>query len=161
MWTSAGQTQGTIVVSLLNLSAHNLLYGGGCSSSQVCACVCEGESVSVSKLEMLLRGDVDFRSTNEVEVFIIAGSVSDDGVVEYVSISESVSVSVSVSKLETLLHCCNSNWRHFSVGRSSSVGPRTLCVPVDPGYPYAASRVEEWGCRHPRFRVKVQYTLYS
>jgi len=105
----------------------------------VCACVCEGESVSVSKLETLLRGDVDFRSTNEVEVLIIAGSIADARVVEYVS----VSVSVSVSKLETLLHNCNSNWRRFSLGRSSvSARPRKY-IPVDRGSPYAASRVEE------------------
>jgi len=100
----------------------------------VCACVCEAESVSVSKLETLLRGDVDFRSTNEVEVLIIAGSVADARVVEYVS--------VSVSKLETLLHSCNSNWRRFPVGRSSSASPRKL-IPVDRGSPYSASRVEE------------------
>jgi len=54
------------------------------------------------KLETLLCGDVNFRSTNEVEVLIIAGSLSDARVVEYVS------VSVSVSKVETLLHNCNS-----------------------------------------------------
>jgi len=48
----------------VNTSAHNLLYGGGFSSSRVCACVCEGESVSLSKLVTLLHGDVDFRSTN-------------------------------------------------------------------------------------------------
>jgi len=42
MLTSVRQTQWKIVISLLNASAHNLLYGGGCSSSRVCACVCEG-----------------------------------------------------------------------------------------------------------------------
>ena len=58
--------------------------------------------------------------------------------------SVSVSVSVSVSKLETLLHDCNSNWRRFSLGRSSvSASPRKLSVPVDRGSPYSASRVEE------------------
>ena len=36
-------------------------------SSSVCVHM-RGMSVSVSKLETLLRGDVDFRSTNEVEV---------------------------------------------------------------------------------------------
>jgi len=55
-----------------NTSANKQLYGGECSSSRVCACTCKGESVSVSKLETLLCGDVDFRSTNEVGVFIIA-----------------------------------------------------------------------------------------
>jgi len=60
--------------------------------------------LSVSKLETFLRGNVDFRSTNEVEVLIIAGSVADARVVEYVSVPVSVSVSVSVS-----------NWRRFSI----------------------------------------------
>jgi hypothetical protein len=72
-----------------------VLNGGGCPSSRVCACVCEGESVSVSKLKTIPRGDVDLRSTNDVEVLIIAGSVEDARVVEYVP--------VSVSKLERLL----------------------------------------------------------
>jgi len=69
---------------------------------------------------------------------LIAGcTVADARVVEYVS------VSVSVPKLETLLHDCNSNWRHFSLGRSSvSASPRKH-IPVDHGSPYAASRVEE------------------
>ena len=119
MLTSARQTKRKIVISHLHASAHNLLYGGGCSSSRVCACVCEGVSVSVScrnchnllyggvsKLETLVSGDVNFRSTNEVEVLIMAGSVADARVVEYVSVSVSVSlsVSVSVSKLEILPH---------------------------------------------------------
>jgi hypothetical protein len=53
----------------------------------------------MSKLEMLLHGDVDFHSTNEVEVLIVAGcSVADACVVEYVSVSVSVS-----------------NWRRFSI----------------------------------------------
>jgi len=51
-------------------------------------------------------------------------------------------VVVSLSKLETLLHSCNSNWRHFSEGLSSSGSPRKL-KPVDCGSPYTASRVEE------------------
>jgi len=88
MWTSARQTKRKIVISLLNTSAHNLLYGGG------------------SKLETLLRGDVNFRSTNEVEVLIIAGSVSDARVVEYVSVSCRNWHNLlygGASKLETLL----------------------------------------------------------
>ena len=86
------------------------------------------------KFEILLRGDVDFRSTSNVEVLIIAGSVADARVVERVS------VSVLVSKLEALLHSCNSNLRRFSVGRSSSASPRKL-IPVDRGSPYSASQV--------------------
>ena len=53
--------------------------------------------LSVSKLETFLRDHVEFRSTNHVEVLIIAGSVADACVVEYVL------VPVSVSNLETLL----------------------------------------------------------
>jgi len=34
-----------IVGSLLHARAHNLLYGGVCSSSRVCAGVCEGVSI--------------------------------------------------------------------------------------------------------------------
>jgi hypothetical protein len=108
----------------------------------------------VSKLEMLLHGNVDFPLTNEVEMLIV-GHVSDSGVVEYVS------VFVWVSKLETLLPRCNSNWRRFSEGCSSvSDSPRELS-PVDHGSLYVASWVEVWGCCHWKFRVKVQYTLYS
>jgi hypothetical protein len=83
---------------------------------------------------MLLHGDVDFRSRNEREVLIVAGSVSDAHVFEYVS--------VLVSKLETLLHSCISNCRHFSIGRCSLASPRKL-IPVDRRSPYSASRVEE------------------
>jgi len=94
--------------------------------------------LSVSKLETHLSGNVDFHSTNEVEVLILAGSIADARIVEYVS------VSVLVSKLETPVHNCNSNWRRFSNGRSSaSASPRKLSVPVDRGSPYSASRVEE------------------
>ena len=114
---STNEVEVLIVVSLLNARAHSRLYGGGW------------------KLETLLRGDVNFRSTNKVEVLITAGSVSDARVVEYVS--------VSVSKLETLLHSCNSNWRRFCEGHSSvSASPREL-IPVEHGSPYSASRVEE------------------
>jgi hypothetical protein len=99
--------------------------------------------LSVSKLETHVHGIVDFHSTNEVEVLIVAGSVVDARVVEYESASVSVSVSVSVRKLKTLLHSCNSNWRRFSEGRSSvSASPREL-IPIDRGSPYSASRVEE------------------
>jgi hypothetical protein len=45
MLTSTRQTKWMIVICLLNTSAHNLLYGGGCSRSRVCACVCEGMSI--------------------------------------------------------------------------------------------------------------------
>jgi hypothetical protein len=99
----------------------------------------------VSKLETLLRGNVDFRSTNEVEVLIIPGTVADPRVVEYVSVSVSVAVSmsVSVSKLQMLLHSCNCNWRRFSKGRCSvSASPREH-IPVDRGSPYSASRLQE------------------
>ena len=54
-----------VLVPFLNTSAHNLLYGGGCSSSRVCACVYEGVSALVSKLVTLLHCEVDFPSTNE------------------------------------------------------------------------------------------------
>ena len=84
MLTSARQTKQKIVGSLWNTSAYNLIYGGGCSRSRVCACVCEGVPVSVScrnchnllygsesKLETLLCGDANFRSTNKLEVLIV------------------------------------------------------------------------------------------
>jgi hypothetical protein len=93
------------------------------------------------KLVTLVHSDVDFRSTNEVEVLIVAGcSVADARVVEYLSVS--VSVLVSVSIMETPLHRCNSNLRRFSVGCSSSASPRKL-IPVDCGSQYSASQVEE------------------
>jgi len=57
---------------------------------------------------MLLRGDINFRLTNKMDILIIAGCVPDAGVVGYES------VSVSMSKLETLPHSCNSNWTRFS-----------------------------------------------
>jgi hypothetical protein len=92
--------------------------------------------LSISKLETFLRDHVEFRSTTHVEVLIIAGSVADACVVEYVL------VPVSVSKLETLLHSCNSNWRCFSECRSSSASP-SKHFPVCRGSPYSASQVEE------------------
>jgi len=62
------------------------------------------------------------------------------------------------------------NWRRFSIAAirigdaspkvhlsSVSASPRKL-NPVDHGFPYPAFRVEEWGCRNWRFRVKV-YTV--
>jgi hypothetical protein len=51
--TSAQQSKRKIVVSILNAGAHSRLYG------------------AASKLETLLRGDVNFHSTNEVEVLIV------------------------------------------------------------------------------------------
>jgi hypothetical protein len=105
----------------------------------MCACICEGESVSVSKLERLLHGDVDFRSTNEVEVLIISGSIEDACVVEY----NSVLVLVLVSKFEMLLHSCNSNWRRFSEGHPSVLDSTRELIPIDPGSPYVASLVED------------------
>jgi len=145
MFTSARQTKRKIVISLLNA---RLIAGCTVADARVveyvssmCRCQCRCRNWhnllygGASKLETHLRGDVNFRSTNEVEVLIIAGSsVADARVVEYVL--------VSVSKMETLLHSCNSNWRRFSVGRSSSASPRKL-IPVDRGSPYSASRVEE------------------
>jgi hypothetical protein len=59
------------VVSLLNTSTHTLAYCGGYLSSRVCACICEGVSVSTSDFEMLLCGNVDFRSANVVKVLIV------------------------------------------------------------------------------------------
>jgi len=104
----------------LNESAHELLYGGG---------------YSIPKLETLLHADVDFRSTNEVEVLIIPGSISDAHVVEYVLLS--------LSKLEMLLYSWNPNWRLFSEGRSSVSASHRELIPVDRQSPYADSRVEE------------------
>jgi len=45
--TSTGQTKMEIliVVAFLNARAQNLLYGGVCSSSRVCAGVCDGVSI--------------------------------------------------------------------------------------------------------------------
>jgi len=47
MLTSTRQTkmEMLIVGSLLNARAHNLLYGGVCSSSRVCVGECEGVSI--------------------------------------------------------------------------------------------------------------------
>ena len=47
MLTSTEQTkmEMLIVGSLLNTRAHSLLYSGVCSSSRVCAGVCEGGSM--------------------------------------------------------------------------------------------------------------------
>ena len=44
MLTSTGQTKMEVLIvgSLLNARAHNLLYGGVCSSSRVCVVICEG-----------------------------------------------------------------------------------------------------------------------
>jgi hypothetical protein len=110
--------------------------------------------LSVTILETLLHGNVDFPSTNEVEVFSVL-YIWNAHVVEYLS------VSVMLSKLETVRHSSNSNWRRFSEGCSSvSVSSREH-IPIYRGSLYAASRVEEWGCRRSRFTVKVHYTLYS
>jgi hypothetical protein len=53
-----------------------------------------------------------------------------------------VSLSVSVSKLEMGLDSCNSNWRRFTVDRSSSLSPREL-IPAYGGCHYVALRLEE------------------
>jgi hypothetical protein len=42
---STNEVELLIVVSDSNATAHNLLYGGGCLCSRVCACVCEGVSM--------------------------------------------------------------------------------------------------------------------
>jgi hypothetical protein len=89
---SANKVEVRIVVSRLNAWAHRHLYGGGWT------------------LEALLQGNVDFRSTNEGEMLIRAGSVLDAHVVE--------DVFVSMSEFEILLHSCNSNWRQFSEGHT-------------------------------------------
>lgn len=60
-----------------------VLYGGG---------------YSILNLEELLHGDINLHSTNQVEVLIPVGSVSDARTVEYMS--------VLVSKLETVLDSC-------------------------------------------------------
>ena len=49
---------------------------------------------------------------------------------------------MSVLKLDTLRHSCNSNWRRFCVGHSSSASPRKLIV-VDRGSLYAVAWVEK------------------
>jgi hypothetical protein len=79
---STNEVEVLIVISLLNARAHSRSYGGGCSSSRVIVGVGVGVGVGVknwhnllyggaSKLETLLHGDVNFRSTNEVEVLIV------------------------------------------------------------------------------------------
>ena len=47
MLTSTRQTKMEVLIvsSLLNTRAYNLLYGGVCASSRVCAGVCEGVSI--------------------------------------------------------------------------------------------------------------------
>jgi len=47
MLTSTRQTKMKVLIvgSLLNATAHNLLYGGVCSSSRVCTGVCEVVSI--------------------------------------------------------------------------------------------------------------------
>jgi hypothetical protein len=110
-----------IIVSLLNASAHSCLYSGRWV------------------LETLLHFDVNFHSTNEMEVLIIAGCIGDGRVVEYVL----VLVLVLVSKLETLLHDCNTTWRRFSFGRSSVSASPMKHIPVERGSLYAASQVEQ------------------
>jgi len=47
MLTSTRQTNMEVLIvgSLLKARAHNLLYGGVCSSSRVCAGVCDGVSI--------------------------------------------------------------------------------------------------------------------
>jgi len=47
MWTSAWQTKRNIVVSLLNTTAHNMLYSGRCSRSRVCVGVGVGIGVEI------------------------------------------------------------------------------------------------------------------
>jgi hypothetical protein len=44
-FSSTNEVELLIVVSHPNATAHNLLYGGGCFCSRVCACVCEGVSM--------------------------------------------------------------------------------------------------------------------
>jgi hypothetical protein len=119
MWTSARQTKRMIIISLLNASAHNLLYGGGCPSSRVSASVCKGVSVSVLNLEMLLHGDDDFRSTNKVQVLFIvsllngkANSRLYGGVYSHNRVCDSVSIGVEIDItycIVACLHSCNSN----------------------------------------------------
>ena len=109
MLTSARQMKRNTVVPFLNTSAYNLLYGGGCSSSPVCACICEGESVLVSKLETLFRGDVDFRSTNE------SGSVDRSQLFSCRCSCSQVCVGVGVA-VELGITCCT--W-HVEIGDAS------------------------------------------
>jgi len=51
--------------------------------------------------------------------------------------------------------CQCRNSTHFSGGLSSFSDSPRKHIPVDRGSPYTASQVEDWGCRHWRFRVKV------
>jgi len=87
------------------------------------------------KLETLLHADVDFRSTNNVEGLIGAGSAVPDAGVP-------VHVSVSVSILQIHPHSWNSNWSLCYVGLSSSSSSPRKLIPIDRGSPYATSRVE-------------------
>ena len=133
MWTSARQTKRKIDISLLSTSAHILWNGGE------------------SKLETLLHGNVNFCSTNEVEVLIVIWFemqvLTSCCMLADARYGVCVGVGVAVvSKLETLLHSCNLNWRPVSIGRSSSASPRKF-IPVNRGTLYSASQVER-GCRH-------------
>ena len=51
MLTSTRQTKMEVLIvgSLLYARAHKLLYGGVCSSSRVCAGICEGVSIVLCK----------------------------------------------------------------------------------------------------------------
>jgi hypothetical protein len=84
---------------------------------------------------MLIHGDVDFLSTDEVKVLIIAGSVSDARAVKHVLLA--------VSTLRMLLHSNKSNLRCISEGRSSvAASPREL-IPINRGSQYSTSWLEE------------------
>jgi len=104
MLTSARQMKLTIIISLLDARAHSRLSGGA------------------SRLETLLRGDVNFHSTNQVEVLIIVSfwtqvpetccTVLDGRVVDYVRACAKVQL------------CRYWNWRHISMAMLTSVQQR-------------------------------------
>jgi hypothetical protein len=59
-----------IVISLLEAGVHNMLYGGRYSSHRLYVGV-------VLRLETLLRSNVDFCLTYEVQVLIVAGFIAE------------------------------------------------------------------------------------
>ena len=59
-----------IVISLLEAGVHNMLYGGRYSSHRLYVGV-------VLRLETILRSNVDFCLTYEVQVLIVAGCIAD------------------------------------------------------------------------------------
>jgi len=91
-------------------------------------CVCAGIEIG-DTLPWQCWLPLDKRSGRSLFQFLTQGLTSCYTVVE-----ARVVKYMLVSKLEMLLHSCNSNWRNFFVGRSSSASPRKL-IHVDHGSP--------------------------